>query len=119
MYCIVDRHRKPCSTPHIYVAVSPCTHQLPPQCMWLLHSLLDCADYVCLSVCLSILNPDCGAPDTPANGAVQLSAKNQIATFSCGPGYQLEGNSTHVCQQSGEWSGQLPFCTREPWEETV
>lgn len=73
-----------------------------------------CADYICLS-----LSPDCGAPGMPANGAVELYAKKQRAKFSCDPGYQLEGNSTWVCQRNREWSGQLPLCTRELEEKAV
>lgn len=68
---------------------------------------------------LAVLAPDCGAPGVPDNGAVWLSAKNQVANFTCAPGYQLEGNITRVCQRDGEWSGQIPLCIRESGEELV
>ena len=62
---------------------------------------------------------DCGAPGMLANGTVELSSRKQRATFSCDPGYQLEGDTIRVCQVNGLWSGQLPSCTREPKENAL
>ena len=51
---------------------------------------------------------DCGNLTDPANGQVTHTTGTtfgQIATYSCNIGYNLVGNSTGVCQDTGEWSG--------------
>ena len=46
------------------------------------------------------------------NGQVVLTGRfvNAIATYSCNPGYILEGNKRRVCQRNGQWSGSVPSC---------
>ena len=60
---------------------------------------------------------DCGTLNTTTNG--QVSHPNgttfrQIATYSCNAGYNLVGESTHMCQADGMWSGREPTCISEP-----
>ena len=38
---------------------------------------------------------------------------NSTATYTCGPGYRLSGNSQLTCQDTGEWSGPGPKCEGE------
>ena len=56
---------------------------------------------------------DCGTlPDT-ANGQVTLNAgtaMGQTATYRCNTGYNLVGESTRTCQDTGEWSESTPVC---------
>ena len=33
-----------------------------------------------------------------------------IATYSCKPGFVLEGEDTRVCNRSGNWTGSVPEC---------
>ena len=35
---------------------------------------------------------------------------NSTATYTCESGYQLTGDQTRTCQNSGLWSGQAPRC---------
>ena len=49
-----------------------------------------------------------------SNGQVTFSNNiifpETVATYSCIAGYALVGGDTRVCQENGEWSGQVPFC---------
>ena len=49
----------------------------------------------------------------PANGIVNHTAGTsfgQTATYSCDRGYNLMGNSTRTCQETGNWSESAPTC---------
>ena len=48
---------------------------------------------------------DCGS------GLVNLGVKGDNCTFSCDPGYMLQGSVTSgTCENTGSWSGGLPSC---------
>ena len=56
---------------------------------------------------------DCGSPVSPANGAIkQLTGTTYgfTVSYSCNSGYSLEGATTRVCQDSGQWSEEVPMC---------
>ena len=56
---------------------------------------------------------DCGNLNDPANGSVTHNSGStfgETATYSCNTGYNLVGNRTGVCQDTGEWSGSTPTC---------
>ena len=58
---------------------------------------------------------DCGALANPANGQVSHTAGTtfgQTATYTCNMGYNLTGESTRTCQDTGLWSGSAPTCQR-------
>ena len=60
-----------------------------------------------------ILTVDCGSLTDPANGQVTHvtgTDLGQTAHYSCNTGYNLVGNSTLVCQATGNWSGSAPTC---------
>ena len=45
------------------------------------------------------------------NGLVYLGIEGDICTFSCNPGYMLQGSITSgTCENTGSWSGGLPSC---------
>jgi len=46
------------------------------------------------------------------NGYISLNAvtKGGIAAFVCQEGYLLKGKETLICEQSGQWSGDVPKC---------
>ena len=56
-------------------------------------------------------NPSCVLIcPVPLNGQVYCGTGNNC-TFSCDPGYMLQGNVTStICKSSGNWSGGLPSC---------
>ena len=65
--------------------------------------------YYCyvLVVCSIPLNGqvDCGS------GLVNMAVEGDNCTFSCDPGYMLQGSVTSgTCENTGSWSGGLPFC---------
>ena len=72
-----------------------------------LHSLL------AFSVPLSAVT--CPRLMAPTNGQVahQSLELNSVATYSCNPGYVLEGGATRLCLLDGSWGGQAPLCKRE------
>ena len=57
----------------------------------------------------------CPQPTPPENGAVN-GADFEVGatiTYSCDQDYELNGDSTRICQESGgqvAWSGQAPTC---------
>ncbi|XP_066295428.1 sushi, von Willebrand factor type A, EGF and pentraxin domain-containing protein 1-like isoform X3 [Branchiostoma lanceolatum] len=54
----------------------------------------------------------CPALTAPANGAVSgTNSYEDVATFTCDPGYSLVGGSTRTCQADTTWSGSSPTCT--------
>ena len=58
---------------------------------------------------------DCGTLINPAKGQVNHTAGTtfrQTVTYTCNTGYILVGESTHMCQATGEWSGIAPTCQR-------
>lgn len=61
------------------------------------------------------LSGDCGVPRKPANAEMYISgttAGHKIL-YNCSTMYKLIGSSSRICQNSGEWSGTLPSCSRE------
>ena len=58
---------------------------------------------------------DCGSLDQPIGGSVATvsTTLSSVATYSCGTGYKLSGNGTRQCQPDGNWSGDMPQCTRK------
>ena len=55
---------------------------------------------------------DCSTPKQLRNGTVNYDGTgyNMVVVYKCDEGYSLIGLSTRVCQSSGEWSGEEPFC---------
>jgi len=49
------------------------------------------------------------------NGYISLNAvtEGKIAAFVCQEGYNLKGKETLTCEQSGQWSGDVPKCISE------
>ena len=57
--------------------------------------------------CPNLINPD--------NGRVSMSGNSSgdTATYICDPDFELVGNSTRVCGDDGQWSGEAPMCIRK------
>jgi len=55
---------------------------------------------------------NCAALDHPKNGFVSSSStvEDGTATYSCKPGFVLEGEDTRTCTSAGNWSGTEPTC---------
>lgn len=51
------------------------------------------------------------------NGQITCTRTNSfmsVCTFSCDDGFELDGNSTMICQSDGTWSQLLkPYCRRK------
>ncbi|KAM7319810.1 hypothetical protein ACRRTK_021493 [Alexandromys fortis] len=60
----------------------------------------------------------CGHPESPEHGLVvgSLYSFGSIVTYQCDSGYELEGNRERVCQENGQWSGQVALCTENRCE---
>ena len=58
----------------------------------------------------------CEDLDTPSNGRINCSSNNQllqyqdICTFQCNDGYELQGSEVRQCEASGEWNGSRTQC---------
>ncbi len=77
---------------------------------------LSYANLCCFSPSVSVTVINCGFLTNPINGAVDTSSGttfNQMATYSCIPGYMISGAATRTCQATGSWSLATPTCARE------
>lgn len=55
----------------------------------------------------------CKSPLPPKNGRVEGNGPfhaGDMVQISCQPNYMMEGHPMIVCQQDGEWSGEVPKC---------
>ncbi|XP_064386375.1 sushi, von Willebrand factor type A, EGF and pentraxin domain-containing protein 1-like isoform X2 [Halichondria panicea] len=59
----------------------------------------------------------CSDLTVPANGMISynmgtasLRPVNTVATYTCNPGFTLNGGSTRTCGSGGSWSGSAPNC---------
>ena len=66
------------------------------------------------SVPSCIVITDCGFPDAPLLGLIQLDdiIIGSVATYSCEEGFMLLGNQNRTCLANGEWSGVTPACVQ-------
>ena len=68
----------------------------------------------CMYNCL-LTAVNCGRLTDPANGRISHNTGTtlqQTATYSCNTGYDLVGDRTRTCQDTGLWSGSEPTCHR-------
>ncbi len=58
---------------------------------------------------------NCGDLPGPDNGLVTITIGNfgSNASYTCETGYNLNGDMTRMCQDSGDWSGTAPTCDRK------
>lgn len=58
---------------------------------------------------------DCSIQKQLHNGSVSYygTEYSMVVVHKCDEGYSLIGSSARVCQSSGKWSGEEPFCERE------
>ncbi|KAJ1059271.1 hypothetical protein K5549_008072 [Capra hircus] len=58
----------------------------------------------------------CGKPESPEHGFVFGSEYNfeSMITYHCETGYELEGNRERVCQENGQWTGEVATCKTNP-----
>ena len=66
----------------------------------------------CVCCQCTALVVDCGNLTSPLQGYVSIaeSTFGSIANYSCFEGYELDGNVTRTCLESGNWSGSDPTC---------
>lgn len=60
-------------------------------------------------------NPvSCGPPPLIKHGEVRADANTfgANAQYSCMPGYVLSGPASRICQSTGKWSQEHPYCSR-------
>ncbi|XP_052242564.1 adhesion G protein-coupled receptor B3-like [Dreissena polymorpha] len=65
---------------------------------------------------------DCGPLSKPDNGDVVLNAGTKyiaVANFSCNDGFQLVGDTSRICQHTGNWSGVQPTCAKKESPKVV
>ena len=61
---------------------------------------------------------DCGSPSKLISGSVTFFSTifGSTATYSCDHGYVMVGQSIHICQVDGNWSGRKPLCKSKSYE---
>ena len=57
---------------------------------------------------------DCNSLSNLSNGLVSVADSDavgvKLASYSCLDGYELIGDATRMCTESGLWSGAEPLC---------
>jgi len=58
------------------------------------------------------LERSCGNPGVPDNGEKNSSSYkyDNVVSFSCNVGYNMQGSQVRTCQTNGEWTGTQPTC---------
>ena len=66
--------------------------------------------------CEFLDNIMCDELMTPTEGTMVNTGRRfeDKATYSCNPGFELNGESTLTCLSSGSWSGAAPQCVPIP-----
>ena len=90
---------------------------------WLMLSMMKCCVLIpepvfCMFLHLTLVHnmliPAILCPNlvNPANGMVVVTGNSvgDNATYTCDPGFELEGATTRTCQSDGTWSGIPPWC---------
>ena len=54
-------------------------------------------------------SPECGDPEKPIYGIVEVRGDHQVAHYSCIPGYIRRGNASRTCT----WAGWRPVAVPE------
>ena len=57
-----------------------------------------------------------GDIDYAGAGSSDSRPVDTVATYTCNPGYTLNGYTTRTCGSDGVWSGDTPMCQRK-WNE--
>jgi len=85
--------------PYIHIEFTDCMIHITPVCVTLLFFVL-----------LLVIN--CAALGHPKNGFVSSSStvEGGTVTYSCKPGFVLEGEDIRTCTSAGNWSGTEPTC---------
>ena len=75
--------------------------------------------YICTALCTLAIG--CGSLNQPNGGQVSTDGTSlgSQANYSCSEGYVLNGNTTRVCQNDGQWSGSEPICEGQGCEYRV
>ena len=75
--------------------------------------LLLCVDISYSLFYVTVVN--CGDLEDPTNGTVVFTSTlyKSVANYSCNTGYNLTGDNSRTCLNSGEWSGSQPNCSGE------
>ena len=62
----------------------------------------------------------CSELTDPVNGSVSVSDRTpgSVASYSCRPGFVLEGVTLRTCQTTGVWSFEAPVCVGESMENS-
>lgn len=71
----------------------------------------DVGDVEICEVEIYALGDQCGQPEIPINGHVDLSSDQLRATYQCAPGYKIDPESDAVRKcVNGNWAGLEPVC---------
>ncbi len=54
-----------------------------------------------------------GDIDYGGAGSTDIRPVGTVATYTCNPGYTLNGVTTRTCGSGGVWSGSAPVCQRK------
>ncbi len=51
--------------------------------------------------------------DIGYGGSTNSRPVSTVATYTCNPGFTLDGGTTRTCGSDGQWNGSAPVCLRK------
>ena len=64
-------------------------------------------------ICSDLPSLENGDIDYGGGGSTNSRPVNTVATYTCNPGYTLNGGTTRTCGSDGVWSGPAIDCQRK------
>ncbi len=80
---------------------------------------VECVPVPIVITCSDLPSLTNGDIDYGGAGSTNSRPVNTVATYTCNPGFTLNGGSTRTCGSDGVWSGSTPSCQRKCMEWTL
>ena len=69
--------------------------------------------FPCIEICSDLPSLTNGNIDYGGAGSPDSRPVDTVATYTCNPGYTLNGGTNRTCGSDGVWSGSALTCQRE------
>lgn len=82
------------------------------QIVYKMHTTYRALFYDALLSIFCCIGVTCNPLDAPDNGFIRFSSTTvgSVASYSCNPGFELQGVTSRICRPGGEWSEVAPVC---------
>ena len=74
---------------------------------------VECIPIPIVITCSDLPSLTNGDTDYGVAGSTDSRPVDTVATYTCNPGFTLNGDTTRTCGSDGVWSGLAPTCQRK------